>query len=83
MCLNWCKKISFFCNAFAMTAYKEQKKVVSQSERVRKMDRKNQAVKERMLDEDLEKVAGGIAGIDDFCVWLSKQAGKYIKKLFD
>lgn len=77
------QKISFFCNAFAMTAYKEQKKVVSQSERVRKMDRKNQAVKERMLDEELEKVAGGIAGIDDFCVWLSKQAGKYIKKLFD
>lgn len=77
------QKISFFCNAFAMTTYKEQKKVVSQSERVRKMDRKNQAVKERMLDEELEKVAGGIAGIDDFCVWLSKQAGKYIKKLFD
>lgn len=47
------------------------------------MDRKNQTVKERMLDEELEKVAGGIAGIDDFCVWLAKLAGKYIKKMAD
>lgn len=47
------------------------------------MGRNNQAVKERMMDEELEMVAGGIAGIDDFCVWLAKKAGRYIKEIFD
>lgn len=47
------------------------------------MDRRNQAVKERMLDEELGKVSGGVAGFDDFCVWLAKLAGKYIKKMVD
>lgn len=56
---------------------------VKKSERVRKMDRRNQAVKERMLDEELGKVSGGVAGFDDFCVWLAKLAGKYIKKMVD
>ena len=66
-----------------MAAYKEQRKTVKKSERMRKTDRRNQAVKERMLDEDLEKVSGGVAGVDDFCVWLAKLAGKYIKKMVD
>ena len=47
------------------------------------MDMKNQVVKERMLDEELEKVAGGVAGIDDFCVWLVKKASQYIKKMYE
>lgn len=66
-----------------MAAYKEQRKAVKKSERVRKMDRRNQAVKERMLDEDLERVAGGVAGIDELCVLVAKIAGKYIKKLLN
>lgn len=47
------------------------------------MDRRNQAVKERMLDEELEKVSGGIAGINELCVLVAKIAGKYIKKLLN
>lgn len=65
-----------------MAAYKEQRKTVKKSERMRKMDRRNQAVKERMLDEDLEKVSGGVAGIE-LCVLVAKIACKYIKKLFN
>ena len=45
------------------------------------MDRRNQAIKERMLDEELEKVSGGVAGIDELCALVAKIAGKYIKKL--
>ena len=45
------------------------------------MDRRNQAVKERMLDEELDKVSGGVAGINELCAWVAEIAGKYIKKL--
>ena len=46
-------------------------------------DEINQSAKERISDKDMEQVVGGVAGIEDFCNWLCKKAGKYIKKLFD
>lgn len=46
-------------------------------------DERNQSAKERISDKDMEQVVGGVAGIEDFCNWLCKKAGKYIKKLFD
>lgn len=48
-----------------------------------RIDERNQSAKERISDEDVEQVVGGVAGIDDLCNWLSKKAGRYIKELFD
>lgn len=46
---------------------------------VEKIDEKNQAVEEKISDEEMEKVVGGIAGIDDFNNWLARKAGAYLK----
>ena len=36
---------------------------------------------EELSDEQMETVAGGIAGIDDFIAWLGKLGKKEVKKL--
>ena len=38
---------------------------------------------EELSDEQMEAVAGGIAGIDDFIAWLGKLGKKEIKKQAD
>lgn len=48
-----------------------------------RIDERNQTAKERLADEEMEQVVGGIAGLDDFCNWLCKKAGEFIRKLFD
>lgn len=37
---------------------------------------------ERLTYEELDKVTGGVAWVDDFINWVSEEAGKFIKKLF-
>lgn len=45
-----------------------------------RIDERNQTVKEKISDEEMEKVVGGIAGFDDFINWLTEKAGAYLKK---
>lgn len=45
-----------------------------------RIDERNQPVKEKISDEEMEKVVGGIAGIDDFINWLAGKVGAYLKK---
>ena len=35
-------------------------------------------VKKMLTDEDLEAASGGVAGVDDFIVWISKKVRDFI-----
>ena len=39
------------------------------------------AARVKMDNQELDKVSGGIAWIDDFIAWLSQKAGKKIKEI--
>ena len=41
---------------------------------------KNEA-REKMENQDLDKVSGGVAWVDDFIAWVSQKAGKKIKEI--